>query len=448
VKTKFGKGIVSGLALAFAICVAASANAAVYYASSSGSPCGTPNYLTIQDAVNHATAGSTVEICAGQGPNADGSYPEQVYINKRLTLAGFAVGNVNQAVITVPVGGVIANATSLTSGNPIQAQIYVSDTTAVNITNVVVDGTGNGINGCEAGTMVGIYYQDASGIINHVVARHQEAADLTDYVGCQWGLGIFVQSGLNAVTGKAGTSTVTVEYSSVHDFMKNGITGNETGTTLHVVDSQVRGLGPVATGENGIQFGFGATGTAVNNSVSDVVYSLCTSLSNCAATATGILVYDSSDVTVNTNHVANTQGAVGIDSDGSLPADDEVIENNVVDGTLVYDAIDVCGSNGSSVTGNTITNSGQSAIHLDSTCALYGGPVGGTATVSGNILNEACAGILNGSAGNTIGANTSNNLANTTLVADTATCTPPSGGDAVGALTEDSGQKKPQAARP
>jgi len=146
--------------------------------------------------------------------------------------------------------------------------------------------------------------------------------------------------------------------------------------------------------------------------------------------------------------VGNTQGAIGIDADSSGSADDETIENNVVYGSLVYDAIDVCGSNGTTVTANTVSNSGQSAIHLDSTCALYGGPVGGTATVSGNILNEACAGILNGSAGNTIGTNTSNNLANTTLVADTATCTPPSGGDAVGALTDDSGQKKPQVARP
>jgi parallel beta-helix repeat protein len=154
-------------------------------------------------------------------------------------------------------------------------------------------------------------------------------------------------------------------------------------------------------------------------------------------------LYDSSHITVSANHVGNTQGAIGMDADGEFfcegsinqgasctgpgdptctgvggtcttaSADDETIENNVVYGSLVYDAIDVCGSNGTTVTANTVSNSGQSAIHLDSTCALDGGPVGGTATVSGNILNEACAGILNGSAGNTIGTNTSNNVANT-----------------------------------
>jgi hypothetical protein len=138
VRNKLGKAIVSGLALALAICVAASANATIYYASSSATPCGTPNYPTIQDAVNHAVAGSTVEICAGQGSNPDGSYPEQIFINKRLTVEGVAVGNTNQAVITAPIGGVITNANSLIDGSAIQAQIYVTDTSPVNITNVVV----------------------------------------------------------------------------------------------------------------------------------------------------------------------------------------------------------------------------------------------------------------------------------------------------------------------
>jgi parallel beta-helix repeat protein len=294
-------------------------------------------------------------------------------------------------------------------------------------------------------------------------------------------LGIYAESGLNASTSKAGTSTVTVEDSSVHDFMKNGITGNQIGTTLNVIGNQVRGQGPTTgAAENGIQIAFGAKGEAVNNSVSDVVYSPCVSTSSCAATATGILVYDSSNILLDDNHVANTQGAVGIDADGEFfceggtnqganctglsdnttcmgggtctaaSANDETVENNVVNGSLVFDAIDVCGSNGSTVTGNTVSNSGQSAIHLDSTCSSFGGPVGGTATVGSNILNEACAGILDGSAGNTINTNTYNNLVNTTLAADTASCTVPSGGDAVAKLTADSGQKsvRPQVMRP
>ena len=71
----------------------------------------------------------------------------------------------------------------------------------------------------------------------------------------------FVQSGISLVTGGAGTSTVTVRNSSVHDFQKNGITGNEVGTTLTVSSNEVRGLGPTnGAAENGVQLGFGATG--------------------------------------------------------------------------------------------------------------------------------------------------------------------------------------------
>jgi len=436
-KTKFGKGIVSGLALAFAICVAASANAALtIYAGSCGY---VPAYSTIQQAIDNSAVGGIVKVCPG-------TYQEQVVIKKNLTLEGFTVGTGNQAVITAPVGGVVPNTVSLSSGNPIAAQIYVHDATAVTISDVVVDGSGNGIAACSPNLM-GIYYQDASGLVNHVVTRHQEAADLIDYGGCQWGLGIFVQSGTSLVTGHAGTSTVTVENSSVHDFMKNGITGNEAGTTLNAILDQVRGQGPTNSAENGIQIGFGAKGEAVNNTVVDEIYNGCTSLTDpgcLAGSASGILVYDSSNVTVSSNHVGNTQNGIAVYGVDSVTVGD-TISSNYVDGTLVYDGIDLCGSTGGTISLNTVSNSGQSAIHLDGSCGIG---AGGTA-VSGNIINEACAAYLN-NIGDTISsvvANT-NNVVNTTLIADTATCVPPSGGDAVRAQTADSGQKKPQPVQP
>jgi hypothetical protein len=329
------------------------------------------------------------------------------------------VGTANQAVITAPAGGVVANTVSLTSGNPIAAQIYVNDTTAVNLSNLVVDGSNNGISSCSP-DLIGIYYQDASGLVNHVVTRNQTAGLTNPLNGCQWGLGIFVQSGTSTVTNKAGTSTVTVENSAVHDFQKNGITGNEVGTTLKAVLDQVRGQGPTTgAAENGIQIADGAKGEAINNSVIDTIYSPCVSLASCAATASGILVFDSQDITVSGNRVGNTQDGIAIAGDGISPADDQTIANNVLNGTLVFDGIDVCGSNGGTINNNTVAGSGQSAIHLDSTCTTIGGPVGGGATVSGNNLNEACAGVLNGTPGNTISAsNAYFNTVNTTLAGD------------------------------
>jgi parallel beta-helix repeat protein len=412
VKNKFGSATVFGLALAFTIFAAVSANAAgtVFVGG-----CGTPSFATIQDGVNHATAGSTVDVCPG-------TYPEQVSINKRLTLQGIAVGTANQAIVAAPAGGVVANTVSLTTGELIAAQIWVHDTTAVTISNLTVDGAGNGISSCSP-DLVGVYYQDASGVVNHIVTRNQTAGLTSPLNGCQWGLGIFVQSGVSTVTGKSGTSTVTVLNSSVHDFQKNGITGNEVGTTINAVLNQVRGQGPTTgAAENGIQIADGAEGEVANNSVIDLIYSPCVSISDCAATANGILVDDSQGINITSNHVGNTQGGVAIVGDGASSADDQTISGNVLDGTLVFDGIDVCGSNGGTINNNTVAGSGQSAIHLDSTCTAIGGPAGGGASVSNNTVNEACAGILNGTSGNTISASNSFfNTTNTTLVGDSCT---------------------------
>jgi parallel beta-helix repeat protein len=437
VKNSFGSATVFGLALAFTIFGAASANAAgtVFVGG-----CGTPTYATIQDGINHATAGSTVDVCPG-------TYPEQVSINKRLTLQGIAVGTADQAIVAAPPGGVVANTVSLATGESIAAQIWVHDTAGVTISNLTVDGSGNGISACSP-DLIGVYYQDASGAVNRIVARNQTAGLTSPLNGCQWGLGIFVQSGISTVTGKAGTSAVTVRSSSVHDFQKNGITGNEVGTTMNAILNQVRGQGPTTgAAENGIQIADGANGEAVNNSVIDLIYSPCVSTTNCAATASGILVDDSQGISVTANHVGNTQGGIAIVGDGASSADNQTISSNVLNGTLVFDGIDVCGSNGGTISNNTVAGSGQSAIHLDSTCTTIGGPAGGGASVSGNILNEACAGILNSTAGNTIsGSNTFFNVANTILVGDT--CLAPVAADAQPPAGFDHLSVRPSPARP
>ncbi len=206
-KNKIGKAIVWGLALALANFVAVSANAATFFVGA----CGSPTFPTIQAAVTAVPAGSTVDVCPGL-------YPEQVTINQRLTLQGVKSGTLNQAVVTAPAGGIVANTVSLATAYPIAAQIYVHDTTGVAISNLTVDGSGNnGLTACGAPNLVGIYYQDASGTIRDVVTRNQTSVP-PNGCGQGTGMGIFVQSGISLVSGGAGTSTVTVQNSSVHDF--------------------------------------------------------------------------------------------------------------------------------------------------------------------------------------------------------------------------------------
>ncbi len=304
--------------------------------------------------------------------------------------------------MTAPAGGIVANTVSLATAYPIAAQIYVHDATGVTIANLTVDGSGNnglttcGVPNCRH-LLPGCYR-------NNKQCRHAKS----DLGASQWmrqgtGMGIFVQSGISLVTGGAGTSTVTVLNSSVHDFQKNGITGNEVGTQLTVTSNEVRGQGPTnGAAENGIQLGFGATGKVNANTVIDEIWAPDTA-SDSGDAAVGILIFDVAGASVLTNHVGNTQFGIAVAGDTTGAADNATITNNTLDGTLIFDGINVCGSSGGTITGNVVSGSTQSGIHLDGTCT---GVTSGGTTVTGNTINEACAGILDGTAGNTTSPDT------------------------------------------
>ena len=100
-------------------------------------------------------------------------------------------------------------------------------------------------------------------------------------------------------------------------------------------------------------------------------------------------------------------------------ADGGIVKGNKISATHILDRIELCSSS-NTVHVNTINGSAESAIHVDSSC----GPVTNN-VISGNTINEACAGILVGTAAgsNSIGSNTFFNARNTVLTADR--CTPP-----------------------
>lgn len=346
---------------------------------------GLVQFPAIQDAVNQSPAGTIIDVCPG-------IYPEQVSINKNLTIKGVADPNSNQdaAIIVSPSGGVVANASSLSSGQPIAAQILVtSPATSVTLSGLTVDGAGNNLPDCSV-DLIGVYYQNASGSVTTFAVRNQALAPALN--GCQSGLGVFVQSG------GGGTSTVLVQDTSVHNYQKNGITGNEPGTTLNMVNNAVQGAGvvnPPGAAQNGIQIGFGAKGKATGNTVLDQLYGDINT-----AISVGVLLYDAaenSNIKVINNNIHNTQTAVGIYTDSSDPTqygDGVTVQANDIFETLTYDAIDVC-TNGNTIKGNTIANSAESAIHFDALCSGGGNNTGNSNTVSSNIMLESgCAGIL------------------------------------------------------
>ncbi len=434
--------LLAGAALAFGV---QSASATIREVETTGTCLigNYPTYTTIQSAVSASNKGDTVDVCPG-------TYPEQVFITKAMTLAGIPVvlnGTTYVPVVAAPAGGIVQNGTRL-NGSGVAAQILVQPTVAGNVTvkNLTVDGTGNNITGCVPYTFVGIYYQNAGGTISGNTTQYQmqDPADL----GCQNGLGIFVES--NAL----GTGKVTITGNTVDNFQKNGITLHLGAATGTISKNAVTGIGPTtAIAQNGIEVAYGATATILGNSVSQIAY---TGLYYPATLSSGILLYGSQATgsptypyltppSVTGNTITSSQVGVALDAvDGtsnsmvklasnnitgsyygiqlvsdpnySPPLSDDYINvlSNHITNTGPADGIDAC-SDYNAITGNTITNATESAIHLDSTpynpnngagCEeTDGSPSGSNNTVSSNHMVVACVGVLDGGTGNVVNTN-------------------------------------------
>jgi hypothetical protein len=365
---------------------------------------GPPHYSTIQSAVNASAPGTTIKVCPG-------NYPEQVVIKKKLTLTGVETGTGSTPVVTPPAGGIVQNATGLVASSPIGAQILVQNVTGVNISGLTVDGSGNRLS-CILDLM-GIYYQNASGIVNYVVARNQ---NLRSGSYCQSGEGIYAQSGY----GYSGASTVVIENSHIYAYQKNGISGDGDTLTVTISANDIVGQGPTTyVAQNGIQITDGTKGTILRNSVLNDIYS------GSSYSATGILVYASSGLSLINNKVSNTQGIVVYSGGTDGSADQTMIISNRVLDTNTYDGIDIC-SSGNTVVSNAIFGSSEAGIHLDDSCVEPdGGPSGNNNAVTKNRINDVCAGLLLGSGtGNTISPNTIFNAAYVNLAGDSCSATP------------------------
>jgi len=327
--------------------------------------CPDAQFSTIQAAVNAASPGTVIRICRG-------TYPEQVSIKKPLSLHG-------ESGVLIDPSNVTANATGSASGQPIAAIILVQDTTDVYVQNVIVDGTNNGITECGP-DLIGILYQNASGEVKRVAVRNMKLS--TNLNGCQSGSAILIQSG------GGGTSLVEVDGSSIHDYQKNGITANEVGTQATIADNVVTGVGPTTgAAQNGIQIGFGAKGSILENTVANHIWSPCVSLELCAFKADNILVFQSDRVSVERNVAGVSQTGIAI------VANHANVTGNHVFGTLTLDGIKLAG-NDNEATDNSITHSDRAGVFVE----------GNNNDVQTNRINEAAFGVLKaaGSTGNII----------------------------------------------
>jgi hypothetical protein len=289
------------------------------------------SFSTISEAVSTVPLGSTVEVCPG-------TYPEQVTISQPLTLEGITSANSDKAIVTSPSGGLSVN-------GPGESAVQILVTAGpVNITNIMVDGTGNDLNG--SAFLAGIYYGNgSSGVVREVTTRYQLDSDE--------GVGIWVEN-------TAGTGdSVTIENCSVHDFDYGGIVvgGN---LTVSVKANHVNA-------NNATKFVYGiyfeAAGSISANDINGP---------GTIVDAEGIAV-SAPSVTISDNVVANWQFAI-FDLEAASYTSNTV--RNVEDG--IYLNVP-----GATVESNTITQVANVGIELNCN----------TATVKNNTVDDAHTGI-------------------------------------------------------
>jgi hypothetical protein len=162
------------------------------------------HFTTIGAAVAAAPTGATVDVCPG-------IYPEQVMINKNLTLIGILpVGSTSDsAVVVSPAAGLATNGSDI-FGNPVAAQIFVQNAD-VTVSHITVDGSNNQLPDCSVDP-IGIYYQNASGKITDSAVRDVLMDPALQ--GCQVGLAINVES-------NSGAPAITISDNSVRNYDKN-----------------------------------------------------------------------------------------------------------------------------------------------------------------------------------------------------------------------------------
>lgn len=169
--------------------------------------------------------------------------------------------------------------------------------------------------GCD----IGVYF-DTPGVIEEAdihgslwfgVVNNGTSVDIVDsdihdigdtpFSGAQRGVAVY----FDATNGGTGT----VSGNHIWEYQKGGVVINGSSSYAEVVGNTIEGLDVVPfIAQNGIQFGYGATGTAKFNSVDGNWYD------GANWSSTGILLFEVDDVVVQGNLVAGNQVGIGVET--------------------------------------------------------------------------------------------------------------------------------------
>lgn len=299
---------------------------------------GLHSFSTIMGAVTATPPPNVVKICPG-------TYHEQVEITQPITLEGVTSGNSSQAIIASPPNGLVVNASSDT-GDAIAAQLFVeAQPGPILISNITLDAAGNG-QPSPGPYIVGIFFQNASGTVNHVVTRNQS--------GDGSGVGIWIEGG-------ASNPSVTVENSSVGTFDDIGIwtqtnagaseltaniKSNTANGSIGIIDVAM-GPGATATVSDNYLAG-GATGVSAG-AVADPISGFI--VGNTIIDDGTAIAINADGVSVTGNHIfmSSTQGIL---VNSALPA----VQRNTITGCPI--GIELNGNGDVNVHSNTIIGGG------------------------------------------------------------------------------------------
>ncbi len=238
------------------------------------------------------------------------------------------------ATIPVPDGYTLdGNGYSITgvdpSGGHFLGAVVANGGTTAYVRNLTVTVSGLA-NVCDDGAdrLRGVMFDGASGsITNNTVMNINQSSS-----GCQEGNAIEVRNAPFDGT-HPNTQYVTVENNMITNYQKTGVVANGD-VDVTVLKNTIMGVGPVNyIAQNGIQFGFGATGNAVKNDVSGNWYTPVD------WSSTGVLVYGGSNVKVVNNNIHDNEIGVDDENDafyGNQADNNKIIHNTFADNGLGY----------------------------------------------------------------------------------------------------------------
>jgi nitrous oxidase accessory protein NosD len=332
---------------------------------SSANPCS-----TVQRGVDNATDRDTVSVRAG-------NYIEQVVIDKDITLDGNGVATI------------MAPAVMLDQ----KAIVTIDDGAKVTVQNITISGPGG--SNCDS-LRFGIAIVGGSNADIH----DSTITDIRDNpaTGCQNGIGILVG---RASLGE--TATASIYRNDILNFQKGGIVVDNAGSSAVIRENDIDGFGPVPfIAQNGIQVSRGASGHVRDNDVNGSWFT------GANWTSTGILIFESSGVIVQRNRLAGNQSGItaetwcwSVGSYAGLPANNNHIEGNAIDGSEFGVTIDAVDFPGLTACDPTATNNKVVNNVMTSTTGIEGVFVGvfdgGAFTpsaINNKVINNRISGFL------------------------------------------------------